>query len=154
MQPAASLRTSSQHSCGFTSTSGLLPDILATVQWNNPSTQWRLMKWVKLITRDLLLAKPTVSIMQLSLISCATNKLKSWAVYWGQLDGPPAQHFLWMQCSVGRGQWVHVGCASTGSSAHPVPPSALVPGRKYHHDPTLIRTRSWTTATRLNHARQ
>lgn len=45
------------------------------------------------------------------------------------------------------GQWVHVGCASTGSSTHPVPPSALVPGRKYHHDPTPIRTRSWTVAT-------
>lgn len=34
---------------------------------------------------------------------------------------------------------MQAGCASAGSCSHPVPPSALVPDRKYRQDPTPIR---------------
>lgn len=39
-----------------------------------------------------------------------------------------------------------LGVPAQETALHPVPPSALVAGRKYHRDPTPIRARSRTAA--------
>lgn len=55
---------------------------------------------------------------------------------------------------IGWSQWVHVGCANTGSSTHPVPPSALVADRKYHHESDTDKDNELNHGHVVNNVRQ
>lgn len=72
--------------------------------------------------------------------------VKTWALRRGGGATSHAPHFLWLRRRGSEHRRGDVGCASAGNSTHPVPPSALVPGRKHGHDPTQIRARSWAAA--------
>lgn len=72
--------------------------------------------------------------------------VKTWALRRVGGATSHAPHFLWLRRRGSEHRRGDVGCASAGNSTHPVPPSALVPGRKHGHDPTQIRARCWAAA--------